>query len=65
MHIVVIAWLYITATMALAFTHAWAGAAFFVSAGLLPVMLYTWLAIRRRRAAREGLKAPGPRAPAR
>ena len=65
MHIVVIAWLYITATMALAFSNAWAGAAFFVSAGLLPVTLYTWLAIRRRRAAREALKAPAPGAPAR
>ncbi|HEY1329160.1 MAG TPA: hypothetical protein VGI14_19645 [Casimicrobiaceae bacterium] len=53
MHIVIIAWLYITATMALAFSNALAGIAFFVGVGLLPVMLYLWLAMRRRRAARE------------
>jgi hypothetical protein len=65
MHIVVIAWLYITATMALAFTNGWAGAAFFVAAGVAPVMLYAWLAIRRRRAARDALKPRTPGAPAR
>jgi hypothetical protein len=64
MHIVVIAWLYITATMALAFHSAWAGAAFFVAAGLAPALLYAWLALRRRRAARAALKARAPRAPA-
>jgi len=53
MHIVIIAWLFITATMALAFKHGWAGAAFFASAGVAPVLLYAWLATRRRRAARE------------
>ena len=65
MHIVLIAWLYITATMALAFANGWAGAAFFVFAGLSPVALYLWLAVRRRRAARaarraaaDGLDAP-------
>jgi hypothetical protein len=60
MHIVIIAWLFITATMALAFRNGWAGAAFFASAGVAPVMLYAWLAIRRRRAAREALKPPAP-----
>ena len=60
MHIVIIAWLFITATMALAFRNGWAGAAFFASAGVAPVVLYAWLAIRRRRAAREALKPPAP-----
>ena len=64
MHIVVSAWLFVTATMALAFTSGWAGAAFFVSVGLAPVALYAWLAIRRRRAARDALKARAPDAPA-
>ena len=48
MHIVIIAWLYITAAMALAFNNGWAGAAFFASMGVAPVMLYAWLAVRRR-----------------
>jgi hypothetical protein len=60
MHIVVMAWLFITATMALAFRNGWAGAAFFACAGLAPVVLYALLAIRRRRAAREALKSPAP-----
>ena len=60
MHIVIIAWLFITATMALAFRNGWAGAAFFASAGVAPVVLYAGLAIRRRRAAREALKPPAP-----
>jgi len=53
MHIVIIAWLYITLAMALAFHGVLAGIAFFVVAGMLPVALYAWLASRRRRAARE------------
>lgn len=53
MHIVIIAWLYIMLTMALALTSALAGTAFFLAAGVLPVALYAWLAVRRRRAARE------------
>ena len=65
MHIVVSAWLFITATMALAFANGWAGAAFFATVGLGPVLLYAWLAIRRRRATREALKARAPDAPAR
>jgi nicotinamide riboside transporter PnuC len=53
MHIVIIAWLYITLTMALALHSALAGVAFFFAAGVSPVALYAWLAARRRRAARE------------
>lgn len=52
MHIVILAWLYITFTMALAFASGVAGALFFLTAGLCPVALYAWLALRRRRAAR-------------
>jgi hypothetical protein len=55
MHIVIIAWLYITLTMALAFHSVPGGIAFFAVAGVLPVALYAWLASRRRRAARERL----------
>ena len=62
MHIVLIAWLYITATMALAFASGWAGAAFFASVGMAPAVLYLWLAVRRRRAARS---ADGAQPPAR
>jgi len=65
MHIVILAWLYVTFTMALAFASGAAGALFFVTAGLGPVALYTWLAVRRRRAARERAaeRAPPPRVP--
>ncbi len=48
MHIVAIAWLYVTATMALAIAGA-AGAAFFVVAGIGPLALLVALAARRRR----------------
>jgi hypothetical protein len=65
MHIVVIAWLYVTATMSLAFSNGWAGAAFFVSMGLAPVVLYGWLALRRRRAARQAVNVPARNAPPR
>jgi len=51
-HIVILAWLFVTFTMALTFRSALAGLAFFVVAGLGPVALYAWLALRRRRAAR-------------
>ena len=53
MHIVILAWLFVTFTMALTFRSGLAGAAFFVAAGMAPVLLYAWLALRRRRAARE------------
>jgi len=53
MHIVILAWLFVTFTMALTFHSGAAGVAFFAGAGLAPVALYAWLAIRRRRALRE------------
>ena len=52
MHIVIMAWLFVTLTMALTFRSGLAGAAFFLAAGVAPVALYAWLAVRRRRAQR-------------
>jgi hypothetical protein len=52
MHIVIVAWLYITFAMALAFRDVLAGIAFFLAAGLSPVALYAWLAVRRAQARR-------------
>lgn len=52
-HIVIIAWLYITLTMALSFASLLAGSAFFVTVGLPPVLLYAWLTLRRRRRLRK------------
>jgi hypothetical protein len=52
MHIVIMAWLFIVFAMALTM-RVGQGVAFFFAAGVLPVALYAWLAIRRRRAARE------------
>ena len=51
MHIVIIAWLFVTFTMALTM-RAVAGIAFFVAVGLAPVMLYVALVLRGRRARR-------------
>lgn len=49
MHLVVIAWLYVIGTMALA-TSSWlAGIALFVFVGLGPVLLWLFAAGRRRR----------------
>jgi hypothetical protein len=62
MHIVIIAWLFVAFTMALTM-RAVAGTVFFLVAGLLPVLLYAALALRRRRAAR--VRARAPRAPPR
>jgi hypothetical protein len=61
MHIVIIAWLFITFTMSLTMRPI-AGVLFFASAGLVPVALYAALALRRRRAARAA--APAGRPPA-
>lgn len=49
MHIVIIAWLFTIGVMALALSSALAGVAWFVGAGLLPVLLLVWLLARRRR----------------
>jgi hypothetical protein len=60
LHIVIIAWLYVTLTMALTFRSGLAGAAFFVAAGVAPVALYGWLALRRRAARRAAAQEPIP-----
>lgn len=62
MHIVIIAWLFITFTMSLTMRPV-AGVLFFACAGLVPVVLYAALALKRRRAARAA--APAGRPPAR
>ena len=49
MHLVVIAWLYVTFTMALTMGSPVAGIAFFLGAGLAPVAVAAALAARRRR----------------
>ena len=61
MHIVIVAWLFVTFTMSLTMRPI-AGVLFFASAGLVPVALYAALALRRRRAARAA--APAGRPPA-
>jgi hypothetical protein len=48
MHIVVLAWLYVTFAMALTMPSVAAGIAFFVVAGLAPVAILAALAVRRR-----------------
>lgn len=48
MHILVLAWLYVTFTMALTMQSVVAGAAFFLIAGLGPVALAAVVAARRR-----------------
>lgn len=49
MHIVIIGWLFTIGVMALALSSTVAAIAWFVGAGLLPVLLLAWLAARRRR----------------
>jgi hypothetical protein len=53
LHIVVMAWLYVTSLMALTFANRFAGTAFFLLVGLSPVLFYAWLATRRIRALRK------------
>jgi hypothetical protein len=48
MHLVIMAWLFVTGTMALTMS-ALAGLAFFAGAGLAPVGLYAWLKLRAAR----------------
>lgn len=50
MHIVILAWLFVTFTMALTLDSAAAGIALFVVVGLGPVALYCAIALRRRQA---------------
>lgn len=49
MHIVILAWLYVTFTMALTLSSALAGVALFLVAGLGPVFACAVLAARRAR----------------
>jgi len=57
MHLVIIAWLFITLTMALTMS-ALEGLLFFGLAGLLPVLLYGWLAVQRHRVRRSSTTRP-------
>ena len=50
MHLVLIAWLYVTLTMALAMHSVVAGVALFACVGVAPVLLFATLALRRARA---------------
>ena len=49
MHIVIIGWLFVIGTMALALSSPLAAILFFAGVGVAPVALVVWLAARRRR----------------
>ena len=53
MHLVILAWLFVTFTMALTMKPLLAGIAFFAALGLGPVALYVAITVRRLRARRE------------
>ena len=53
MHIVILAWLYVTFAMALTMPSLAAGAALFAALGLGPVAIWLAIALRRARAGRE------------
>ena len=53
MHIVIMAWMYVTLLMSQTLSSALAGAAFFLLAGVAPVLLFATLAGRRQRRLRE------------
>ncbi|MBS0322098.1 MAG: hypothetical protein JSR18_16260 [Proteobacteria bacterium] len=55
MHIIIMAWLFVIATMAATLPRAAAGIALFVVAGVLPVAAWWVLALRRARARRARL----------
>jgi membrane protein implicated in regulation of membrane protease activity len=48
MHIVVIAWLFVAALMAMTLSSAVAGIAWFALVGVLPMALLVWMTARRR-----------------
>jgi uncharacterized membrane protein YhaH (DUF805 family) len=52
MHIVVLAWLYVIGMMALTSDSVAGGLAFFAVAGLAPVLVVLWIAVRRVRSRR-------------
>ena len=49
MHIVIIAWLYVTLLMSLTVSNKIAGVAFFLFLGVAPVLLIFAIAVRRHR----------------
>ncbi len=49
MHIVIMAWVYVTLLMSLTLSSALAGVAFFLFLGVAPVLLFASLALRRQR----------------
>ncbi len=53
MHIVILAWLYVTFAMALTMGSVTAGLALFLGLGLAPVALWAAIRVRRHRARRE------------
>ena len=53
MHIVIMAWVYVTLLMSLTLSSALAGVAFFLFVGVAPVLLFATLAVRRQRRLRE------------
>lgn len=59
MHIVIIAWLFVTFTMALTLRGV-AGAMFFLAVGVAPVALYLVLLVRQRRARRAAAQGAMP-----
>lgn len=63
MHIVLIAWLYVTLTMALTMDSIAGGVALFALLGLAPVAIAGWFAARRLRARRERSRAAESRDP--
>jgi uncharacterized protein (DUF2062 family) len=60
MHIVILAWLYVTFTMALTMGSVLAGLATFLGLGLAPVALWAAIRVRRHRARREREAAQPP-----
>jgi amino acid permease len=52
-HIVIACWIYVIAMVALAMRSALAGVATFLLVGCAPVLLYTLLALQRRRSRRD------------
>jgi hypothetical protein len=63
MHIVIIAWLFVTFTMALTMKSWLLGIALFAILGLGPVLLYLALAVRRLRSRDTAATRQAPRAP--
>lgn len=63
MHIVILAWIYVTFAMALTMNSLVAGASLFAFVGLGPVALWAFLRLRRVRARREREPRAGEQGP--